>query len=150
MKAFLKKNITIILLTFLIPGIISLLIKDSFSTYKSLVQPKFAPPGIVFPIVWNILYILMIISIIMVKDKDDNNIVIYYIQLLLNALWPVIFFKFNNYLLSLIELTVLFFIVLLMSIKFKKDNKISFYLLIPYLLWLIFAFYLNYNVYLLN
>lgn len=149
MKKILKNNIVIVGLTFFIPGIVSLLIKNTFSMYKSLVLPKLAPPGILFPIIWSILYVLMSISIIRVKD-DDKNIIIYYVQLVLNAIWPLIFFLFKNYLLALMELIVLFIVVIYMSYLYKNDDKISFYLLIPYIVWLSFAFYLNTFVYLYN
>ena len=149
MKKILKNNIVIVGLTFFIPGIVSLLIKNTFSMYKSLVLPKLAPPGILFPIIWSILYVLMSISIIRVKD-DDKNIIIYYVQLVLNAIWPLIFFLFKNYLLALMELIVLFIVVIYMSYLYKNDDNISFYLLIPYIVWLSFAFYLNTFVYLYN
>lgn len=150
MKRILNKNITIIVLTFFIPGIIAFLLKDNFNSYKFLVKPKLSPPGILFPIVWNILYLLMSISIIKVKDNDDNNLKIYYFQLILNALWSPIFFALNNYLLALIELVILLVTVLFMFYKFFNENKASGYLLVPYILWLIYALYLNYFVYLYN
>ena len=150
MKKILNKNITIIALTFLIPGIIAFITRDSFSSYKMLIKPKLSPPGILFPIVWNILYLLMSISVIMVKDNDENNLKIYYIQLILNALWSPIFFVLKSYLLALIELIVLLITVLFMFYKFYKENKVSGYLLIPYIIWIIYALYLNYFVFLYN
>lgn len=149
MKKILRKNIVIIGLTFLIPGIIAFLTKDSFKIYKSLNKPIFSPPSIVFPIAWNILYLLMSIAFIKVKD-DDENLYIYYIQLILNALWTPIFFLFKNYFLALVELIILFTLVIYMTFKFYKDDKVTFYLLLPYILWLGFAFYLNLFVFLYN
>jgi tryptophan-rich sensory protein len=149
MKNKLKNNFVIILLTFAIPGIIAFLLKDSFSSYKDLVQPKFAPPSIVFPIAWNILYLLMSIAFIIVKN-DDDNLKIYYFQLLLNALWSPIFFGLKNYFLALVELVILLVIIIYMTYKFYKDNKITIYFLIPYILWLLFALYLNYFVMIYN
>ncbi|MCR5787850.1 MAG: tryptophan-rich sensory protein, partial [Bacilli bacterium] len=66
MKRILTNNIFIIGITFLLPGIIALITKDSFSTYKSLVQPKLSPPSILFPIIWSVLYLLMSIAFILV------------------------------------------------------------------------------------
>lgn len=149
MKKVLRKNIVIVGLTFLIPGIIAFLTKDSFKIYKSLNKPIFSPPSIVFPIAWNILYLLMSIAFIKVKD-DDENLYIYYIQLILNALWTPIFFLFKNYFLALVELIILFTLVIYMTFKFYKDDKVTFYLLLPYILWLGFAFYLNLFVFLYN
>jgi len=150
MKKIFNKNIIIIVLTFLIPGLIAFIIRDSFSTYKLLARPRLSPPGIIFPIVWNILYLLMSISVILVKEKDRNNLKIYYIQIILNALWSPIFFVLKNYLLALIELNILLITVLFMFYKFCRESKVSGYLLIPYLIWLIYAMYLNYYVYLYN
>jgi len=143
MKKFLNKNIVIIGLTFLIPGIIAILTRDSFKTYKLLVRPSFSPPAILFPIVWNILYLLMSIAAILVKNEDENNLKIYYLQLILNAIWTPIFFLFKLYYLALFELIILLLVVIYMTYKFHKYNKNTLYLLIPYILWLLYAFYLN-------
>lgn len=150
MKNFIKNNIVIIAITFLIPGIIALLTKDSFSIYKLLIRPKFAPPSIIFPIAWNIIYLLISIGVIIVKNDDENNLKIYFVQLILNALWSPIFFVLQNYFLALIELILLLLIVIYMTYKFYKDNKKTIYFNLPYVLWLIYAFYLNYYVFLYN
>jgi tryptophan-rich sensory protein len=149
MKKIFKKNIVIIGLTFLIPGIISFLIKDSFSTYKELMQPKFSPPTYIFPIAWSILYLLMSIAAILTKE-NDKCLKIYYLQLFLNIIWTPIFFLFNNYLLALIDLLILLGTVLYMTYLFYKENNKTIYLLLPYIIWLSFALYLNYFVYLKN
>lgn len=143
MKKFLNKNIVIIGLTFLIPGIIAILTRDSFKAYKLLVRPSFSPPAILFPIVWNILYLLMSIAVILVKNEDENNLKIYYLQLILNAIWTPIFFLFKLYYLALFELIILLLVVIYMTYKFHKYNKNTLYLLMPYILWLLYAFYLN-------
>jgi len=143
MKKFLNKNIVIIGLTFLIPGIIAILTRDSFKTYKLLVRPSFSPPAILFPIVWNILYLLMSIAAILVKNEDENNLKIYYLQLILNAIWTPIFFLFKLYYFALFELIILLLVVIYMTYKFYKYNKNTLYLLVPYILWLLYAFYLN-------
>lgn len=149
MKKFLKKNIIIIGLTLLLPGIIAFLIRDSFSTYKDLVQPMFAPPSYLFPVAWTILYILMSIAAIFVKD-NDKCLKIYYIQLILNIIWTPIFFSFGNYLLALIDLIFLLLLVIYMTYLFYKENSKTIYLLIPYVLWLLFAGYLNLFIYQYN
>ena len=149
MKKFLKKNIIIIGLTLLLPGIVAFLIRDSFSTYKDLVQPMFAPQSYLFPVAWTILYILMSIAAIFVKD-NDKCLKIYYIQLLLNIIWTPIFFSFSNYLLALIDLIFLLLLVIYMTYLFYKENNKTIYLLIPYVLWLLFAGYLNLFIYLYN
>jgi tryptophan-rich sensory protein len=149
MKKFLKKNIVIIGLTLLMPGIVAFLIRNSFSNYKSLVLPKLAPPSYIFPIMWSILYILMSISAIFTKN-NDKCLKVYYLQLIINVIWSPIFFYFGNYLLAMIDLIILFILVVYMMYLFYKEYDKTIYLLVPYVLWLIFAGYLNYFVYLYN
>lgn len=149
MKRFFKNNIVIIGLTLIIPGVISFLIKDSFGIYKSLVLPKFAPPSYLFPVAWSILYILMSIAAILTKE-DDKCLLVYYVQIILNALWSPIFFLFNSYLIALIELVILLITVCYMVYIFYNENKTTIWLLLPYILWLLFALYLNYFVMIYN
>ncbi len=145
-----KKLIKAILIPVLI-GIIVGLIMGPFNDYKSLELPPLAPPGIVFPIVWSILYILMGVSAYLIEqDKNSNNLSIYYLQLGFNALWSIIFFVFKWHLLAFIWIIILIILVIIMIIRFYKINKTAAWLNLPYLLWLIFAAYLNLGVYLLN
>jgi tryptophan-rich sensory protein len=122
--------------------------------YKSLVRPPLSPPGFVFPIAWTILYILMGISIYIVlnskSDKKEEGKLIYYIQLVINALWSIIFFSFKEYFLAFTWLLMLIVFVILMLFIFYKINKKSAYINIPYLLWLFFAAYLNFGIFVLN
>ncbi len=103
-----------------------------------------------FPIVWSILYILLSISIIRVKDENDDNIKLYYLSLILNAIWTPIFFGLKWYFLALIDLVILLYTVIRMYKKFKEYDDISAYLLIPYIVWLIFTFYLNFSIMVMN
>jgi len=125
-----------------------------FNNYYDLVQPSFAPPAIVFPIVWTILYTLMgISSYIIVKSdngKKNDALFVYGIQLVINLLWSIWFFVFQFYLLSFIWILLLIGFVVVMIKKFYDINKVSAYLQIPYLLWLIFAAVLNLFVFFLN
>ena len=133
--------------------IISLLLGDYSDKYDSLIK-LFEVPSIVFPIVWFILYILMGISsyiIYEINTKESQNAYYYYwISLFINLLWPVFFFGFDLYLFSALWLILLVVIVIVVMIKFYQLNKVSFYLLIPYLLWLGFALVLNISIYILN
>ena len=117
--------------------------------YESLTLPSLAPPGITFPIVWTILYILMGISAYLISQKDKVP-TIYYIQLFVNALWSIIFFVFKLRLLAFFWIVLLIFLVVIMIYKFYKIDKTAAYLQIPYLLWIAFASYLNLSIYLLN
>lgn len=117
--------------------------------YKMLINPPFAPPSILFPIVWTILYAIMGITSYMVRD-NKKAIRVYLVQLFINVLWTLIFFNFKKYLLSFIWIIILIILVLIMIIRFYKVNKNAGLLNIPYLLWLIFASYLTLGVYILN
>ena len=132
----------------LILGTIVGLIINS-SEYISLNQPPLAPPSILFPIIWSILYLLMGISYnLTTKTKDIKFI--YYLQLIFNYLWSFIFFAFEMRFLAIIWIIILIFLVIIMIIRFYKDNKLSGYLQIPYLIWLLFALYLSIGIYILN
>lgn len=121
--------------------------------YNVLIKPKFAPPSIAFPIVWSILYIIMGISYGILKSNDltDKDIdSIYYIQLFFNAMWSIFFFLFKWRLFSFLWLIILDVLVLIMIYRFYKKNKVAGLIQIPYMLWILFASYLNIAIYLLN
>lgn len=146
-----------LIISILIPNVIGFiggLIGDSFSGLTGVNMPSFAPPSIVFPIVWTILYILMGISSYMIYRTQSMNsgkaLVIYIVQLIVNALWSLFFFRFGWYLFSFIWILLLIFLVIIMIYKFYQINKTAAYLQIPYLLWLVFAAILSFNIYLLN
>lgn len=121
--------------------------------YSSTVMPSFAPPAILFPIVWTILYTLMGVSYGILKSNnltDDKINTIYYWQLFVNLLWPIFFFVFDWKLFSFVWILLLIVLVILMIKEFYEKNKVAGLLQIPYLLWLIFASILNLAIYLLN
>ena len=121
----------------------------SSNGYNTLNQPPLAPPGILFPIVWSILYLLMGISYNLTSKTKDIKL-IYYLQLIFNYLWSFIFFVFEMRFLAIIWIIILIILVIIMIVRFYKDNKISGYLQIPYLIWLLFALYLSIGIYILN
>lgn len=137
----------------LISGTIIGLVTKS-STYNALNKPSFSPPGFIFPIVWSILYILMGISSYYIDKSVDIDkkkaLAIYYIQLLVNILWPVLFFNFKVYFVSFLWLLLLLLLVIYMIVEFYKIVKKAAYLQLPYLLWIIFASLLNYNIFIYN
>ena len=147
-----KIYIKSILIPLIIGGVVGLIISSSMD-YDVLVKPFLSPPGIVFPIVWTILYILMGISYAILETNnlsDDNTNSIYYLQLFFNALWPIIFFVLKWRLIAFIWIIILLILVALMIKTFYKRNKIAGLLQLPYLVWLIFASYLNIATYILN
>lgn len=146
----LKKLIISIIIPLGLGIITSLLIKTNM--YDVINKPELSPPKIVFPIVWTILYILLGISnyIINKNGKKEVPNLIYYIGLGINLVWPFIFFNLKEYLVALIWLIILIIFVITMIIEYFKINKLAAYLQIPYIIWLLFALYLNYQVFLLN
>ena len=147
-----KIYIKSILIPVIVGGIVGL-ITSRFIDYNSLQKPPFSPPGIAFPIVWTILYILMGISYGILKSKeqvDDEINFIYYFQLGVNALWSIFFFVFKWRLFSFLWIILLAVLVILMIMKFYNKNKAAGLIQLPYLLWVLFASYLNIGFYILN
>ncbi|NOH15552.1 TspO/MBR family protein [Clostridium cochlearium] len=126
------------------------------NTYNDFVKPSFSPPGWIFPIVWGILYFLIALAFyrIIIKGKQGENInksVIYFIiQLTLNFLWAIIFFRFKLYGFAFLELLILLVFILLSIFEFYKLDKIAAYLMIPYAIWVSFAGILNCAIWILN
>lgn len=141
-----------ILIPVLVGVLISLIISP-YMDYGILERPSFAPPSILFPIVWTILYILMGVSDGILRSHSLNTRetdFIYYLQLFFNALWPIAFFVLKWRLFAFIWILVLVLLIAIMIKKFYERKKVTGLLQIPYLLWCIFASVLNLSVYLLN
>ncbi len=141
-----------ILIPILVGGIVGI-ITSNFMDYNLLQQPFLSPPGIVFPIVWTILYALLGISYGILKNNKltyDKINFIYYLQLSVNALWSIFFFVLKWRLFSFFWIILLAVLVIIMIISFYKKNKLAGLLQIPYLLWILFAAYLNLSIYFLN
>ena len=120
--------------------------------YSQIILPSFNPPSWVFAPVWTTLYIMMAIAIwkIWINSLDLRILKLYFVHLFFNGTWSIIFFGFHQIGLALINLIIiLIFIILLMKNYFSRD-KISFYLMIPYLLWSSYALILNSSIFLLN
>ena len=129
------------------------LIISGYMNYGDMVKPPLSPPSYIFPIVWTILYILMGISyFIATKDNENDKELnqIYILQLLVNFFWPIIFFVLKMYFTAFFWIILLLILVIIMIKELLKINKISGYLQIPYLMWLLFATYLNIGIFILN
>lgn len=147
-----KIYIKSILIPVIIGGIVGLIISSSID-YNSLEKPFLAPPSIAFPIMWTILYILMGISYGILKSKKLTNSeidLIYYIQLGVNSLWSIFFFLVKWRSFPFIWIIILAILIIVMILKFYNKNKLAGLLQIPYLLWVLFASYLNIAIYILN
>lgn len=141
-----------ILIPVVVGGIVGFIISSSID-YDTLQKPFLAPPSIAFPIVWTILYILMGISYGILKSNnltDEKIDWIYYIQLGINALWSIFFFTLKWRLFSFLWILMLAIAVFVMIKRFYNKNKTAGLLQIPYLLWVLFASYLNLSIYILN
>ena len=142
-----------ILLPFLASGIGGLFTASSVSSwYVTLNKPSFNPPSWVFGPVWTILYLLMGISLYLVWSKKFSKpaFIFFGVQLFLNALWSILFFGIKSPLFAFIGITLLWTAIFITIIYFYKLNKLSSYLLIPYILWVSFAAVLNFAIFLLN
>ena len=120
--------------------------------YSEIILPSFNPPSWVFAPVWTTLYIFMSIAIwkIWINYFDKKILKLYFIHLFFNSTWSVVFFGFHQIGIALINLIIILgFITMLMKIYYIKD-KISFYLMVPYLLWSSYALILNLFIYFLN
>ena len=145
--------ILIILITFIAPMIGSY-VTASFKEpwYSEIILPSFNPPSWVFAPVWTTLYVFMSFAIwkVWINSFDSRLLKIYFLHLFFNSIWSIIFFGFRQIGLALINLTIiLIFIVFLMKEYIKKE-KGSFFLMIPYFLWSIYAFILNSAILKLN
>lgn len=127
-------------------GIVSLLIMGYMETYNGLNKPPLSPPSIVFPIVWTILYLFIGLAYNKYREDNDNKetIILYYLQLALNFIWPILFFNLNLYLVALIILLALLILTYILT---KTLNSKLF---IPYIIWLVIATYLNIGIVILN
>ena len=143
------KNIYYIFLPIILGSLVGFIINKNID-YTLLNRPPLSPPKILFPIMWSIIYILMGISYYLYRKKTNEKNTLYYIQLLVNLLWSIIFFIFKFRLLSIFWIVLLDILVYLLLMKFKKVNKLSAYLNIPYLIWILFATYLTIGIYILN
>ena len=133
-----------------------LLTKDSIADFATVNQPPLTPPPIVFSIAWTILYALMGVSSWLVGTSPASDrmkksaLTVYGIQLAVNILWPVFFFNLKMYLPSFIWIIFLIVWVIIMIKEFGKISSLAAKLQLPYLIWLLFASYLNLGVYFLN
>lgn len=150
-----KKIITSIFYLFfplILGSIVGIIISGNID-YTTLNQPPLAPPKILFPIVWSILYLLMGISYFLYRRENKEDLlepIIYYSQLFINLLWSIVFFVFKWRFFSIIWILLLDIVVIYMIYLFFQKKKISAILNIPYLIWILFATYLTIGIYLLN
>ena len=154
-KSKLKVYGLFILITEAVGTVAGLLTTLGMEKYSAVEKPALTPPEIVFPIVQTILYALMAVGAARVwlteeSEEKDKGLKLYVVQLGMNFLWSILFFNFQAYSLSFFGLLGLLLVIVLMTLTFYKSDRIAAYLQIPYILWVSFAGYLNFMVWLLN
>lgn len=153
MKKSWKTLILCIALPLAVGGLSALLTRDGMKTFETLNKPALAPPGWLFPVAWTILYILMGIAsyLVVTSGKPYKSALIFYgLQLAFNFFWSIIFFNFGQYLFAFIWLVIMWLLILITTFLLHGISEPAGYLIIPYLLWVTFAGYLNFSIYQLN
>ena len=143
-------SIGVCLLVGFIAGMLTATSIDTW--YSTLTKPSFNPPNWVFGPAWTILYIMMGIALYLVWNASNNRIAVtfFVIQLALNFLWSFLFFALENPLIAFIEILLLLGMIILTAVQFYPVSRTAAFLLIPYILWVIFASLLNFSIYWLN
>ena len=121
--------------------------------YSELIKSNYNPPDWIFAPVWTTLYLMMTLAIWFYwhsKNREMNTIYIYFIHIVFNTTWSIVFFGLHQILLSLFVLIGLILMIIILMLRFKRVNIVSYYLMIPYLLWCCFALFLNFNLLILN
>lgn len=156
MKIKWKLLLICIAIPLMVGGIAGFISQNSMSAFEALNKPPLSPPGWVFPVAWTILYILMGIAsyLILTSDAPQKRInkamKLYVLQLFFNFLWTFWFFNLELYLFAFIWLVALWLLILITILSFSRISKPAAYLMVPYLLWVTFAGYLNLGIALLN
>lgn len=155
-KFNLKSFLISIAIPLVVGGLSAFITRGDMDLYSKINQPPLAPPGWIFPVVWSILYTLMGISLYLVWNSnasfsDKRRAYIFFgVQLFLNFIWSPIFFGMQYFLLAFVVLIFMWLFTLGMILSFYKISKVAGLLQVLYLLWLTFAGYLNFAIYLLN
>lgn len=153
MKIQWKKPVLCIAIPLAVGGLSALLTRDGMQAFQMLNKPALSPPGWLFPVVWTILYVLMGIAsyLVLTSGRPHRSaLTVYGIQLVFNFFWSIIFFNLEAYLFSFIWLVVLWLLILMTMLRFFRISRPAGYMLLPYLLWVTFAGYLNLYIYLFN
>ena len=143
--------------TLAVGGLSAFLTKDNMDIYETAKTPPLSPPSWLFPVVWTVLYVLMSVSFtrVLLERKYSprmkrNAVLIYVLNLFFNFMWSIFFFNCRAFLFSFVWLVLLWLIIFATTVNFYRTDKTAGYLLIPYLLWVTFAGYLNAGIYVLN
>lgn len=150
-----KKLITSVALCLGTGFLSALITRGDMDIYDTINKPPLAPPGWLFPVAWTIIYLLMGVSLYLVRTSNSRNrkteaYAVFFIQLFLNFIWSPIFFSLRAFLVAFIVLVLMWIAILAMILLFRNIRRAAGYINIPYLIWVTFAGYLNLAIYLLN
>ncbi len=150
-----KKLLVCVLIPLLVGGLSALITMGSMENFSALNKPPLSPPGWLFPVVWTILFVLMGIASYIVLERGSfaetrTALFFYGVQLFFNFFWSIFFFNFELYYFSFLWLLALWVLIIITAVLFFRISKPAGYLMIPYILWVTFAGYLNLGIAILN
>ncbi len=152
-----KSYIISILIALGVGGFSAFLTRGNMNLYEEIITPPLSPPGVLFPIVWTVLYVLMGISAAIIYNSKEapatertQALFTYGVSLVVNFFWSIIFFNMRMYFLAFVWLVLLWVLILKTILEYWGINKTAAYLQIPYLIWVTFAGYLTFAIFLLN
>lgn len=155
-----KVNIFALIIAILIPlivgGISASLSAEGMITYGTMNRPPLSPPAWLFPVAWTILYLMMGLASYFVFVSESNSrsksiaLIIYAVQLAMNFMWSIVFFNWGYYLFAFVWLIIMWGLVILCAVLFLRISGLAACLMVPYIIWLTFAAYLNMGAYILN
>lgn len=155
MKLNFRKLILFIAIPLAVGGLSALLTMGSMEAFGSVTKPPLSPPSWLFPVVWTILFVMMGVASWLVWKNSEGvkrrrALTLYFVQLFFNFCWSIIFFSLEAYLFAFVWLLLLWGLIIATTVAFYRIDKRAGYLMIPYLLWVTFAGYLNLAIYILN
>ena len=134
-----------------IGGFVTVSLKEPW--YSQLIKSNYNPPDWICAPIWTTLYLMMTLAIWFFwhsNKRDMKTVYIYFIHIVFNTTWSIVFFGLHQILLALLVLLILIFLIIILILRFKRVNLASYYLMIPYLLWTFYALFLNFNLMILN
>ena len=144
-----KNLITAVAIPLAVGGLSAWITKDGMKAFETVNQPPLTPPMWLFPVVWSILFVLMGIAsylVVMQKGEDTKALTLYTVQLIFNFFWSIWFFNLGWYLFAFLWLVALWILILATTVAFYRISKPAAWLILPYLVWVAFAGYLNLGV----
>lgn len=151
-----KQLLIAVAIPLVVGGLAALLTSGSMDLLEMVEKPPLSPPGWLFPVAWTILYILMGVASYLVWQTTGSPrlrqqaLRLYGLQLVVNFVWPLLFFNLQWYVVAFLWLVLLWVLILLTLLAFRRLSPVAGWLLVPYLLWVTFAGYLNLGIAILN